>query len=123
MILLEISPLEVQKDFPAFFHRNSRFFALHHDNNDVGLYGIQEITRSTCKIALLIFEKYRFKIPYRKMINLVLRYPYSCGFDIILISTIKKSVATLLYQCHKLGVRFLGYSSNKIWFKAERIST
>jgi hypothetical protein len=78
------------------------------------LYVSQKVTGS---------EEYRFKLPYRTGLKLLLNFPFTHGFDKILMSTQEKSVITLLRQCHSLGVEFIGYDKDnpkKVWFKRER---
>ena len=92
-------------------------------DNEVGIYGIKTIDPKVCEISLCIFEEYRFKLPYRTGLKLLLNFPFNYKFDKILISTQEKSIITLLRQCHSLGVEFIGYdkdNSKKVWFKKER---
>jgi hypothetical protein len=129
MTLLEVSPLEVQSGFPAFFHQNSRFFLLNHEDQEVGIVGVKFIDSQTCELSLCIFKDYRFKIPYKKTLKLLLNYPYTLGFAKILIATREQSVETLLMQCQRLGVKFLGIFKDrdnhppKVWFEAERLAS
>ena len=125
MQLVEINPLDVQRVFPSFYHSNSRFFAINHETCEVGIYGIKTIDPKTCEISLCIFEDYRFKLPYRTGLKLLLDFPFTHKFDKILMSTCEKSIITLLRQCHSLGVEFVGYDKDnyqKVWFKRERQS-
>jgi hypothetical protein len=121
--LVEINPLDVQRVFPSFYHENSQFFMIAYETCEVGIYGIKTIDPKVCEISLCIFEEYRFKLPYRTGLKLLLNFPFNYKFDKILISTQEKSIITLLRQCHSLGVEFIGYdkdNSKKVWFKKER---
>ena len=123
MQLVEINPLDVQRVFPSFYHADSQFFMIIHDACEVGIYGIKTIAPTVCEISLCIFEDYRFKLPYKTGLKLLLNFPFSLGFVRILISTQEKSMITLLRQCQSLGVEFIGYdkdNSKKVWFKKER---
>jgi hypothetical protein len=121
MKLIEINPLDVQRVFPSFFHKDSKFFMIDHEGQEIGIYGVKTIHQDTCEISVCIFEEYRFKIPYRTGLKLLLSFPFTLGFGKILISTKEKSVITLLRQCKSLGVEFLEYDNNgKVWFKIER---
>jgi len=123
MQLVEINPLDVQRVFPSFYHADSQFFMIIHDACEVGIYGIKTIDEAVCEISLCIFEEYRFKLPYKTGLKLLLNFPFSLGFVRILISTQEKSMITLLRQCRSLGVEFIGYdkdNSKKVWFKRER---
>ena len=123
MTLVEINPLDVQRVFPSFYHENSQFFMIAYETCEVGIYGIKTIDPKVCEISLCIFEEYRFKLPYRTGLKLLLNFPFNYKFDKILISTQEKSIITLLRQCHSLGVEFIGYdkdNSKKVWFKKER---
>ena len=123
MTLVEINPPDVQRVFPSFYHANSQFFMITYKDNEVGIYGIKTIDPKVCEISLCIFEEYRFKLPYRTGLKLLLNFPFNYKFDKILISTQEKSIITLLRQCHSLGVEFIGYdkdNSKKVWFKKER---
>jgi hypothetical protein len=121
--LVEINPLDVQRVFPSFYHENSQFFMIAYETCEVGIYGIKTIDPKVCEISLCIFDEYRFKLPYRTGLKLLLNFPFNYKFDKILISTQEKSIITLLRQCHSLGVEFIGYdkdNSKKVWFKKER---
>ena len=128
MQLIEINPLDVERVFPSFYHqapyhKASQFFMINHETCEVGIYGIKTIAPKVCEISLCIFDEYRFKLPYRTGLKLLLNFPFNYKFDKILISTQEKSMITLLRQCHSLGVEFIGYDSNnckKVWFKIER---
>ena len=123
MQLVEINPLDVQRVFPSFYHENSQFFMIAYETCEVGIYGIKTIDPKVCEISLCIFEEYRFKLPYKTGLKLLLNFPFSLGFVRILISTQEKSMITLLRQCQSLGVEFIGYdkdNSKKVWFKKER---
>jgi hypothetical protein len=96
-----------------------------YQDHEVGIYGIKTIDPKTCEISLCIFEDYRFKLPYRTGLKLLLNFPFNYKFDKILTSTQEKSMITLLRQCHSLGVEFIGYDKDnyqKVWFKKERQS-
>ena len=123
MRLVEINLLDVQRVFPSFYHENSQFFMIAYETCEVGIYGIKTIDPKVCEISLCIFEEYRFKLPYRTGLKLLLNFPFNYKFDKILISTQEKSIITLLRQCHSLGVEFIGYDKDnyqKVWFKKER---
>ena len=123
MQLVEINPLDVERVFPSFYHQDSQFFMINHDACEIGIYGIKTIDPKVCEISLCIFEDYRFKLPYRTGLKLLLNFPFSYTFDKILISTQEKSMITLLRQCQSLGVEFIGYDKDnyqKVWFKKER---
>lgn len=120
MQLVEINPQDVQRVFPSFYHQDSQFFMINHGDEEVGIYGVKAIDEKTCEISLCIFEEYRYKIPYRKTLKLLLSYPFTLKYDTVLISSTKKSIITLLAQCYSLGVRYLGYINKKIWFAVER---
>jgi hypothetical protein len=125
MNLIEINPLDVQRVFPSFYHKDSQFFMIIHKTCEVGIYGIKTIDEKVCEISLCIFEEYRFKLPYRTGLKLLLNFPFTHGFDKILMSTQEKSVITLLRQCGSLGVELIGYDKDnpkKVWFKRERQS-
>ena len=122
MRLVEINPLDVQRVFPSFYHENSQFFMITYKDNEVGIYGIKTIDPKVCEISLCIFEEYRYKLPYKNGLKLLLNFPFTHGFVKILISTVEKSIITLLRQCQSLGVEYIGYDSDtrKVWFKVER---
>jgi hypothetical protein len=128
MQLVEINSSDVQRVFPSFYHqasyhKASQFFMITHKTCEVGIYGIKTIDPKTCEISLCIFAEYRFKLPYRTGLKLLLNFPFTHGFDKILMSTQEKSVITLLRQCRSLGVEFIGYDKDnpkKVWFKRER---
>jgi len=122
MRLVEINPRDVQRVFPSFYHQDSRFFMIAYKDRDVGIYGVKSLDKDVCEISLCIFEEYRYKLPYKTGLKLVLNYPFTIGFAKILISTVEKSIITLLRQCRSLGVEYIGYDSNtgKVWFKVER---
>ena len=123
MQLVEINPLDVQRVFPSFYHQDSQFFMIIHDACEIGIYGIKTLDPKTCEISLCIFAEYRFKLPYRTGLKLLLNFPFTYKFDKILISTQEKSIITLLRQCQTLGVEFIGYDKDnpkKVWFKKER---
>ena len=120
MQLVEINPLDVQRVFPSFYHQDSQFFMITHGDEEVGIYGVKAIDEKTCEISLCVFEDYRFKLPYRTGLKLLLSYPFKLKYDSILISSSKKSIITLLKECKSLGVRCLGHLNEKIWFVIER---
>ncbi len=123
MQLIEINPQDVQRVFPSFYHQDSQFFMIAYQDQDIGIYGIKTIDPKTCEISLCIFAEYRFKLPYRTGLKLLLKFPFTLKFDKILISTQEKSIITLLRQCQTLGVEFVGYDKDnrkKVWFKRER---
>ena len=122
MKLIEINPLDVQRVFPSFYHQDSQFFMITYKDNEVGIYGIKTIDPKVCEISLCIFEEYRYKLPYKTGLKLLLNFPFTHGFVKILISTVEKSIITLLRQCQSLGVEYIGYDSDthKVWFKVER---
>jgi hypothetical protein len=125
MKLIEINPLDVQRVFPSFYHQDSQFFMITYKDHEVGIYGIKTLDPNVCEISLCIFEDYRFKLPYRTGLKLLLDFPFTHKFDKILMSTCEKSIITLLRQCHSLGVEFVGYDKDnyqKVWFKRERQS-
>ena len=120
MQLVEISPKDVQRGFPSFYHQDSQFFMITYENCEVGIYGIKTLDPKVCEISLCVFEEYRFKIPYKTGLKLLLNFPFSHGFGKILILTKEKSIITLLRQCKSLGVEFMRYLEGKAWFKVER---
>jgi hypothetical protein len=123
MRLVEINPLDVQRVFPSFYHENSQFFMITYKDNEVGIYGIKTIDPKVCEISLCIFEDYRYKLPYKTGLKLLLNFPFTLNFVRIMISTVEKSIITLLRQCQSLGVEFVGYDKDnpkKVWFKVER---
>jgi hypothetical protein len=123
MRLVEINPLDVQRVFPSFYHENSQFFMITYKDNEVGIYGIKTIDPKVCEISLCIFEEYRYKLPYKTGLKLLLNFPFTHTFAKILMSTVEKSIITLLRQCQSLGVEFVGYDKDnpkKVWFKVER---
>ena len=128
MQLIEINPLEVERVFPSFYHqapyhKASQFFMINHETCEVGIYGIKAIDEEVCEISLCIFEDYRFKLPYRTGLKLLLEFPFTLNFVRILVSTCEKSMITLLRQCQSIGVEFIGYDKDnyqKVWFKKER---
>ncbi len=92
-------------------------------DNEVGIYGIKTIDPKVCEISLCIFEDYRYKLPYKTGLKLLLNFPFTLNFVRIMISTVEKSIITLLRQCQSLGVEFVGYDKDnpkKVWFKVER---
>ena len=123
MRLVEINPLDVQRVFPSFYHANSQFFMITYKDHEVGIYGIKTIDPKVCEISLCIFEDYRYKLPYKTGLKLLLNFPFTLNFVRITISTVEKSIITLLRQCQSLGVEFVGYDKDnpkKVWFKVER---
>jgi hypothetical protein len=123
MRLVEINPLDVQRVFPSFYHANSQFFMITYKDHEVGIYGIKTIDPKVCEISLCIFEDYRYKLPYKTGLKLLLNFPFTLNFVRIMISTVEKSIITLLRQCQSIGVEFVGYdkdNTKKVWFKKER---
>ncbi len=123
MRLVEINPLDVQRVFPSFYHEDSQFFMINHETCEIGIYGIKTIDPKVCEISLCIFEEYRYKLPYKTGLKLLLNFPFTHTFAKILMSTVEKSIITLLRQCQSLGVEFVGYDKDnpkKVWFKVER---
>lgn len=123
MQLVEINPLDVQRVFPSFYHANSQFFMIACETCEVGIYGIKTIDPKVCEISLCIFEDYRYKLLYKTGLKLLLNFPFTLNFVRIMISTVEKSIITLLRQCQSLGVEFVGYDKDnpkKVWFKVER---
>ena len=123
MRLVEINPLDVQRVFPSFYHQDSQFFMITYKDNEVGIYGIKTIDPKVCEISLCIFEEYRYKLPYKTGLKLLLKFPFTLNFVRIMISTVEKSIITLLRQCQSIGVEFVGYDKDnpkKVWFKVER---
>jgi hypothetical protein len=122
MRLVEINPLDVQRVFPSFYHKDSQFFMISYETCEVGIYGVKTLDKDVCEISLCIFEDYRYKLPYKTGLKLLLNFPFTLGFAKILMSTVEKSIITLLRQCQSLGVEYVGYDSNtyKVWFKVER---
>jgi len=125
MHLIEINPRDVQRVFPSFYHENSQFFMIAYETCEVGIYGIKTIEPKVCEISLCIFEEYRYKLPYKTGLKLLLNFPFTIGFARILISTGEKSISTLLRQCQALGVEYRGYDrdTGKVWFNVERTTT
>ena len=123
MQLVEINPLDVQRVFPSFYHQGSQFFMIIYQDQEIGIYGVKALDKEVCEISLCIFDEYRFKLPYKTGLKLLLNFPFTYKFDKILISTQEKSIMTLLRQCQTLGVEFIGYDKDnpkKVWFKKER---
>lgn len=123
MQLVEINPLDVQRVFPSFYHKDSQFFMITYQDHEVGVYGVKTIGPKVCEISLCIFEDYRYKLPYKTGLKLLLNFPFTIEFAKILISTVEKSIITLLRQCQSLGVEFVGYDKDnpkKVWFKLTR---
>lgn len=126
MQLVEINPLDVQRVFPSFYHQDSQFFMIIHDACEIGIYGVRTVDPKKCEISLFVFKECRNKLYYRKWLHLLLSYPFSLGFEVIYISSNKKSVVTLmaqLAQCRTLGVDYIGEKNKKMWFKRERQRT
>ncbi len=120
MQLIEINPRDVNRVFSSFYHPDSQFWMINHGDVEVAIYGVKTITAEVCEISLCIFETYRYKVPYKTGLRLLLSYPFTLGFSKILIATQEKSIITLLRQCHILGVRFLKHDHGKVWFVVER---
>lgn len=113
---------EIKQYFPAFYNDTAHLYSLNENNEDVGVYGVKKLSNNICEIFLCIFQDFRFKIPYRETLKLVLSFPFTLGFKVILISTKEKSIETLLRQCNKLGVKFMGFLNNKFWFEIRKES-
>ena len=122
MRLVGINPNNVKKEFPNFFQDNCKFFSIINEKNEIGIYGVRTIDPKSCEISLFVFKKCRNKLYYRKWLHLLLSYPFSLGFEVIYISSNKKSVVTLMLQCKQLGVNYVGQKNKKMWFKRERQS-
>ncbi len=118
--LVEITPTSVCNNFPSFFQEHTQFFLLNHHSQEVGIYGIKTIDKKICEISLYVFQEFRFKLPYRQVLKLILQHPFILGFDKILIWTNQKSVETLLRQCQRLGVMVLDSLDDCVWFVVER---
>lgn len=121
MYLTKASNSELNTYFSSFVSGETEYFFINKDDVEVGVFAVERVfdnkwEGNTCEIGLHIFEDFRFKLPYKEGLKLLLYYPFSLGYDNILISTIKKSVITLLLVCGKLGVYPLGISDNKMWF-------
>ncbi len=121
MKLMAIDALSVYNNFPSFFQEHTQFFLLNHHSQEVGIYGIKTIDQKICEISLYVFQEFRFKLPYRQVLKLVLQHPFILGFDKILIWTNQKSVETLLRQCQRLGVREMQAFDDCVWFVKERV--
>jgi hypothetical protein len=120
MQLVEINSKDVERVFPSFYHKDTEFFVVNHDGEEVALYGIKTIDEKTCEISLHVFDQYRYKVPYKTGLKLLLSFPFTIGFAKILISSKEKSIITLLRQCKSLGVKFLQYWRNMAWFEVTR---
>jgi hypothetical protein len=112
---------EIQQSFPAFYAPGSLFFFMTYQEQDVGVYGITDVhdpnwKGKTGEISVCVFEDYRYKIPYRQALKLLLYYPFYLNYDNILISSINKSIITLMNVCKKMGVTPLGNHEGKTWF-------
>ena len=118
IILVEITPNSVYHNFPNFFQEHTQFYLLEHKQEEVGIYGITTVNEKICEISLYVFSEFRFKLPYRKVLHLILQQPFELGFDKILIWTYERSVATLLRQCK--GIRELETVDDCVGFMKER---
>ena len=86
MQLVKINPLDVERVFPSFYHqapyhKDSRFFMITHESCEIGIYGIKTIDEKVCEISLCIFAEYRFKLPYKTGLKLLLNFPFTYKFD------------------------------------------
>jgi hypothetical protein len=77
MQLVEINPFNVQRVFPSFYHQDSQFFMITYQDQEIGIYGIKTLDPKTCEISLCIFAEYRFKLPYRTGLKLLLNFPFT----------------------------------------------
>ncbi len=120
--LVEITPSSVYHNFPKFFQEHTQFYFLEYETDEnkeeVAIYGITSIDHNICEISLYVFCEFRFKLPYRQVLKLILQQPFELGFNKILIWTYEKSVATLLRQCK--GIRELETFDDCVWFMKER---
>lgn len=122
MYLTVIDSAAVKRDFPSFYSENTQFFTINNEACEIGIYGIKTHDKETCEIRLHVFKEYRGQLYYRNGLRLLLTFPFTLDFVKILIASKIKSVITLLRQCERLGVKFIGVFKDKIWFCLERQS-
>jgi hypothetical protein len=120
MNLIEINPLDVQRVFPSFYHQDSRFFNIIHKAFKIGIYAVKKHPNNASEISLYVFKNQRNRIYYREGLNLLLNYPFLLGYGVIYIASREKSVVTLLCNCKKMGIVYMGIKNEKMWFKRER---
>ena len=119
--LTKAETAELKQYFPLFVSGETEYFYINQGASEVGIFAIEKAYHpnykgKSCEIGLHIFSDFRFKIRYKEGLKLLLYFPFSLGYDNVLIYTVKKSVITLLLSCGKIGVQPLGIHNGNFWF-------
>lgn len=109
----------VEKFFFEFFNNDGVFFEIISYYEEIGFYGIKTLTEKVCEISVYFSEKGRWKIT-KEVVLKCLKFPFSLGFEKILIRTELEKMRRLLSKFSKYGVKYL-FNHNKIhWFEVSK---
>lgn len=124
MKLEEINSDKILNNFPIFYEKNKRFYIIIDDKeNEIGVFGVKqifEIIKEFAEISIYIFKEYRFHHQWKKLLKMLLDFPFLINFNYILMHTKEDSVRTLLRESKKLGV-FPLENTNETWFYRRKI--
>jgi hypothetical protein len=106
----------VEKFFYEFFHKDGVFFEIISYYEEIGFYAIKTVTEKVCEISVYFSEKGRWKIT-KEVVLKCLKFPFSLGFNKVLIRTELDKMNRFLSKLSKYGVKYLFKHKNIHWFE------
>lgn len=107
---------EIFDNFPEFYDSKKEFFEINKEMKPIGFYGIKKIDEKTGEISVYFNESDRHEITKSVALG-CLTFPFSLGFQKILISTKVKNVERFLRKMTKIGVKYLFKNNDLHWFE------
>ena len=124
MKLEKITSEEVLINFESFHEKNKSYYIIIDDEErEIGLFGVKkmfDLISDCAEISVYIFKKYRYHCQYKKLLKLLLDFPFLIKFKCILIHTTEESVKTLLKMSKRLGVVPIE-NTDETWFYRKQI--
>ena len=113
---IRVNGKEIRQHFPEFYAPNKLFFEINQGFEPMGIYGIKTVIDSVCEISVYIYEECRRRITKGLALG-CLKFPFSLGFEKVLISTELKKMQRFLSKLSKQGVRYVIEHNGTYWYE------
>jgi hypothetical protein len=115
-----IEPSFVKKCFNTFYGSESDlYFEIMKENVDVGLYRIKKVTNKICEISLYVYNDYR-KLITKGLPDICFNFPFSFGYEKVIISTELKKMVRFLKKMSIFGVKYITEHDEIYWFEVNK---
>lgn len=113
---IHLNPNDIFKHFFEFYEPNKEYFEINKEEKPIGFYGIKRVGEKSGEISVYFNEGDRREITKRVAFE-CLFFPFSLGFEKVLISTKLKKIERFLRKMQKFGIKYLLKNNDFHWFE------